>query len=66
MKDSLNGDFFIPSLNKYMKQINTNRYGDYIITYSYFGFDCPFNRGSDMLVICDHIFQKQHQKMKNY
>ena len=53
-------------LNKYMKQIDTNKYGDYRITNYYFGVDCSFKLGTDIRVICDHIFQRKYQQMTNY
>ena len=46
-----------------MKKIDTNRYGDYIITDNSFGVYCPFERGRNTRVICGHIFKRQHQQM---
>ena len=46
-----------------MKQINTNRYGDYGITDHIFSVEFPFKRGIDMRLICDHIFQRQHHQI---
>ena len=46
---------FLTGLEKYVKQIYTSRYGDYIITYHYFHHKSPLKRASNIRVICDHI-----------
>ena len=54
----------LTGLYKYAKQINTSRCGDYIINYCYFCHESNFKRASDMRLMCDQIFQRQHQQME--
>ena len=49
-----------------MRQIDTSRYGDYIITYPCFFHDSPFKIEINMRVIIDHIFQIKYNQLKNY
>ena len=45
MKEPFNLDkILFLFLNKYVKQINSNRYDDYRITDHFFGVDCPFKK----------------------
>ena len=56
----------LTGLGKYTEQIDTSRHGDYRINERYSFHESIFKRSSDMRVICAHIFQRQHQQMKNY
>ena len=55
------GRKILTNLEKYVKHIDTNRYGDYIINDNYFSKDNSFKIESEMRLICDSIFQRQHQ-----
>ena len=46
-----------------MKQINTIRYDNYKITDKFYGVDSQLKTVNEMRVICDSIFQRQHQPM---
>ena len=56
----------LTGLKKFVKQINTSRYGDYRITDCYFFQDSPFKRANYMRVICEILSQIEHQHMTNY
>ena len=53
-------------MEKYVKQIDTSRYGDYRIIDNYFCQESPFKRKNYTRVLCESLFLIQHQPMKKY
>ena len=53
----------LTNLQKYVKQIYTRTYCDYIITDHCFSQDCPFQRASEIRTLCTSIFERQHKEM---
>ena len=53
----------LTTLQKYVNQIDTRRYGDYKII-DFFGQDCPFQRATEIRITCTSIFERQHKQTR--